>query len=274
MYDDNFKIRYTTAPIAFSENLSGEHTLPHIHCEIEMLCAEVGGGQVNINGNTFRADAGDLFFVNPLEVHEIVADADYRHKCICFDTALIADPSVCDAISDGQFLLPACLRHNSVHAAVLSDLFLRFYSSAVHGGQTLFLESAAFVSTLFAYLMKHHLLIHRAAAKGDKNFYREMENYLKENCGRSLSSKSVANAFGYTQSYFCRMFKQNFGICFSEYLTLYRISLSKKLLEDASRKINDVAFETGFSSPVHFSRCFKKYVGMLPSAYRKCQYRS
>jgi AraC-like DNA-binding protein len=47
----------------------------------------------------------------------------------------------------------------------------------------------------------------------------------------------------------------------------YRLTEALKLLNKSSGNISEIAFETGFSSPSYFSKCFQKRYGHLPSDY-------
>lgn len=47
----------------------------------------------------------------------------------------------------------------------------------------------------------------------------------------------------------------------------YRLNEALKLLDKNSGNISEIAFNTGFSSPSYFSRCFQKRYGILPSEY-------
>jgi len=44
------------------------------------------------------------------------------------------------------------------------------------------------------------------------------------------------------------------------------------LMTHFNYKIGDIAFETGFYSPQHFSLTFKKMTGVSPHKYRKTYY--
>lgn len=48
-----------------------------------------------------------------------------------------------------------------------------------------------------------------------------------------------------------------------------RSELARALLDGSSAKIIDVAMETGYESPQHFSRAFRRYTGLTPTAYRR-----
>lgn len=47
----------------------------------------------------------------------------------------------------------------------------------------------------------------------------------------------------------------------------YRLNEALILLNKNTRNVSEIAFETGFSSPSYFSKCFQKRYGQLPSDY-------
>ncbi|MFY2558070.1 helix-turn-helix transcriptional regulator [Corallococcus terminator] len=59
------------------------------------------------------------------------------------------------------------------------------------------------------------------------------------------------------------------GTTFSETLQRSRVDAAHGLLGDASLTLTDVAFCTGFSDQAHFSRTFRKYNDIPPSALRE-----
>lgn len=273
MYDDSFKIRYTVAPIAVSETnaaIKGE-TPPHLHRETEILYIEKGNARVKIDKNEFFVKSGNIVFVNPMEVHsvEVENEENYRHKCVCFDTVLIADEKIRADIENGFLKMP----YFSEDDDVLKKLFLKLFFAVKKNNEGMFFEISGCISLMFAHFLENKILIEKVTSKRDKSFCEKVTAYIEENYAKPITSKDIARSIGYTQSYFCRAFKKFFNLSFSEYLNMYRISVSKKVLENENARIADVACECGFESPIYFSRCFKKHIGMTPAEYKKCQYR-
>jgi len=68
-----------------------------------------------------------------------------------------------------------------------------------------------------------------------------------------------------------RMSREMFGRNFCDFINVYRIEESKRLLSDpvrGERSILDIAYEVGFNSKSTFNSAFKKYTGMKPSEFR------
>lgn len=90
------------------------------------------------------------------------------------------------------------------------------------------------------------------------------ERYTEE----SLTREIVAPEVGLTPSYFGKLFKQETGINFSDYVTDYRIEKAKELLASTHKNISEIALEVGFSSQSYFTYLFKKRIEKSPSEFR------
>jgi AraC-like DNA-binding protein len=53
----------------------------------------------------------------------------------------------------------------------------------------------------------------------------------------------------------------------NNFLRNYKLNKALKLIEEKNFNISEIAFESGFSSPSYFSKCFQKKFGMLPSDF-------
>ncbi len=97
---------------------------------------------------------------------------------------------------------------------------------------------------------------------------RDISEYIKEHYKEDIALQDVASVLGYSDVYFCKIFKQNFGRNFITYLNNYRIDRAKELLEDASINVKDVSTEAGYRDANYFTRVFKRIVGVTPTEYR------
>ncbi len=62
---------------------------------------------------------------------------------------------------------------------------------------------------------------------------------------------------------------QQGGWSFSQIVQEARFEHARNLLADRSAKIIDVAMMSGYGSPQHFSRAFRRFTGMTPRSYRR-----
>lgn len=79
----------------------------------------------------------------------------------------------------------------------------------------------------------------------------------------------VANT---SQRNLLRKIKAQTGLSLIELKTLVKIKHAMDLLQRTDQTIAEIAFTLGYNDPLHFSKIFKRIVGMSPANYRKaCQ---
>ena len=95
-------------------------------------------------------------------------------------------------------------------------------------------------------------------------------DYIKQNFRNSEFSISDVTAYlNISASLLRSLFQKKYKKSPMQYLIDKRISYAKKLLLYSEYSILEISELCGFESPFYFSRLFKKYVGVSPSAYKK-----
>lgn len=85
----------------------------------------------------------------------------------------------------------------------------------------------------------------------------------------NMKLEEYARLSGRSLSTFNRDFKKEFATSPSKWLTERRLEHARFLLETTDHSVNEVAFQSGFENPSHFSRVFKKKFGNTPLNYRR-----
>ncbi len=94
-------------------------------------------------------------------------------------------------------------------------------------------------------------------------------SYIETHYETKLSLEHMANLVHLSTAYFSRLFKEQLGIPYSEYLNNVRIRHAKILLTQTNKSIMDIALETGYCNGDYLSTQFKKATGLTPSQFRK-----
>lgn len=98
----------------------------------------------------------------------------------------------------------------------------------------------------------------------------QIKEYIHKNyASPSLSVPDVSEYVHLSSSYVCTIFKNETGQTLNQYLTDYRIKMSKQFLSDPRYKIADISSKVGYSDGNYYSKTFKKLVGLSPSEYRE-----
>lgn len=92
--------------------------------------------------------------------------------------------------------------------------------------------------------------------------------YIKSNFMNEISMSETARAIGYSEPYFCKMFKQQFGQSFTSYLAEYRVGEAKKMLEQPNVNVKEIGARVGYADNNYFTKVFKRLEGLNPSEYR------
>lgn len=92
--------------------------------------------------------------------------------------------------------------------------------------------------------------------------------YIEVNYKERLKLADVADNVYVSQWHLSKLLNKYTGQNFSELLNNVRMEQAKKLLENPSLRIGDIAEEVGFLDMAHFSRVFKKQVGVSANEYR------
>ena len=92
--------------------------------------------------------------------------------------------------------------------------------------------------------------------------------YIHANYNESPDVNKVAASVHLSTSAFCRYFKKQTKMTFTEFVNQYKITQAKTLLLQ-DKNISEVCYDVGFESLSYFNKLFKKINGENPSAFKK-----
>jgi AraC-like DNA-binding protein len=85
----------------------------------------------------------------------------------------------------------------------------------------------------------------------------------------SISMDALAESVGLSRSRFFVQFRAATGMTPADYLQRHRCLRAAESLKNSRADVTSIALQHGFSSSQYFSKCFRKYMGMSPTAYRR-----
>lgn len=98
---------------------------------------------------------------------------------------------------------------------------------------------------------------------------RRSTEFIEENCLRAIRLEELATLTGLSQSYFSHAFKASTGLPPHQWQMRARIEKAKGMMRGADLPISVIAVETGFVDQAHFTRVFRKMVGLTPAVWAK-----
>ena len=109
----------------------------------------------------------------------------------------------------------------------------------------------------------------------EKEFLIGLLDYTESIWNQSATSAlDFSKKLGYSKSKLYRTMMSTIGKSPNSFLKEYRLNKALELLDKQVSNISEVAYQTGFSSPTYFSKCFYDTYGLLPSKYNKLQFAS
>ncbi|MGQ3478083.1 AraC family transcriptional regulator [Paenibacillus sp. TY11] len=94
------------------------------------------------------------------------------------------------------------------------------------------------------------------------------KRYIEERFNDDLSLEEVADFVHLNPHYFSKIFKQEYGETFIDFVTRLRIDKAISLIKAANLTLKEISFEVGYKDPNYFSRVFKKITGVPPTEFK------
>jgi AraC-like DNA-binding protein len=93
-------------------------------------------------------------------------------------------------------------------------------------------------------------------------------DYIHENYDKKPDVNDIASIVNLSTAAFCRYFKKQTNMTFTEFVNQYRITQAKTLLLK-DHNVSEVGYAVGFESMSYFNKLFKSLVGETPSSFKK-----
>lgn len=94
-------------------------------------------------------------------------------------------------------------------------------------------------------------------------------NYMEENLAENIMIADAGKKFSISTRTLSRLFQNDVGMSFIQYLTVLRLMKAVALLLEENLSVKEVAFMVGYNSIPTFSNTFNKILGIRPSEYVK-----
>lgn len=95
--------------------------------------------------------------------------------------------------------------------------------------------------------------------------------YVEHYYADDVLLREIAKLYYFNEKYLGRLFKQQTGVSFREYLNRKRLESAAGLLTESKETVTEIAAKSGFGNVTYFNRIFRQRYGMTPTEYRKLQ---
>ncbi|MDX8338853.1 DUF4242 domain-containing protein [Draconibacterium sp. IB214405] len=109
----------------------------------------------------------------------------------------------------------------------------------------------------------------KTVSPDEMQFLTKLMDYMENNWkNHDLHASMLEHYLGCSKSQIYRRMQTIIGQSPNSFIKSYRLSRAKQLLLNKSGNISEIAFDTGFSSPSYFSKCFQNEYGIKPSDFQ------
>lgn len=248
----------------------------HWHDEVEFMLVLRGKMTCNVNGEICQLAEGAGIFINARQVHCVYSE----EKMECEYVALRFHPLLLCATKqiENQYVLP--VMENTDYSFQFLDPEIEWQRNVLDWIFQIYYirhENTMDIASLgYFFLIWEKIYIHSGeetvmARKRPPQLsqLKDMISFIAENYKEKIALEEICRVGNVGKTNCCKIFAKYLNQTPVVYLTVFRLRKGAELLTQTSMPISDIAYEVGFSGASYFTEAFRKYMGEMPSAYRK-----
>lgn len=242
-------------------------TPSHVHDEYQISLSDGPSSRYRYRGGWHVVPPLHLSVLMPGEVHLAVETED-RTKAGGYQVLYISEARLRDLSEEIGAKVTGTPFFSSV---VVEDLHLAAAFRQLHaqfGDPPTRLSLQAGLLSLLAALIARHSRgrTELAPVTGASSAVLLVRSYLEENYAANVSLEELARLAELSPFHLARLFRQEVGMPPHAYQLQVRLARAKRLLLHGA-PVSNVANETGFFDLSHFTRHFKRQLGVAPGRY-------
>jgi transcriptional regulator GlxA family with amidase domain len=98
---------------------------------------------------------------------------------------------------------------------------------------------------------------------------REVQQWIADRPAANLSVESLASRAGMSPRHFARAFQAEIGVTPGRYVSLARLESARRMLEDTTHGVDQIARSCGYGVAETMRRAFHRELGISPAQYRQ-----
>lgn len=257
---------------------NGQVDDPHRHNFYTVLIVLEAQGFHKIDFNTYELSKGQIFFVAPGQVHQVIEKQKSVGYVMTFSTQFLIQNSISLAFIEslnlfqnyGQSppLLPAKSRFTIIEK--FAENILKLYNS---NEQMKNLSIGAYLKLLLIECNNLCSInpIESDAEISGNTLLRKFKEAVENNYKNEHSASFYASSLHISPDHLNRVIKAKIGKTAKEYIESRIIIAAKRLLYFSDLSSKEISFELGFREPANFSAFFKKWTKLSPSNFKKAE---
>jgi len=242
------------------------HAFPrHSHDTYVIEFVEQGVDRFFCKDAVYNAPAKSFVLINPLEVHtgSVSGPSALRYRSLYPSVEMMMD--IQEQFQHNGRSIPI-FSETVVRDTALQKAFNNFWKS-LEDDSTPLRRQTLFVIFSVQLIRRYSLAGGDLKPAGKEKYaIQKIKEYIADNYAEPISLDELSVLSGLSPFYLLRTFRKETGLPPYEFLINIRIERSKQLLLQ-HMPIVRVAHQIGFSDQSHFTRFFKRLVGVTPGQY-------
>ncbi|OAS16542.1 hypothetical protein A8708_20485 [Paenibacillus oryzisoli] len=248
----------------------------HQHPMFELNLVLEGSQRMRVGDKHFVQEQGDLVWILPNEVHAslgAVDDTMMEYVCVHVE---VTDPWFRQQLSQiGQIVHPSGSKLESLLRPILMDL-AQIARENTSSGLSLKLQTMHASFRIFTALSE--VLLEETVVSphqiSDSGLAAQLAGLIEEQASTLLQGQepfritSMAKELGYSPAHCNRVFHKAYGVSPRHYLSTIKLRQAKLMLIDPTLSIEHIAEQLGYKDLSQFSKQFKRWTNLSPTAYR------
>lgn len=260
---------------------AGWHIGTERHLAFELIQVLSGAEQVNLAQHVFILNAGDILIIPPNLEHNITClkEMDYFNFHFSLDDQLLST----QLIKHGLIYYPHSTPQNKELSPSLTTLYqlirpdMKYTFATKLNIQKFFTDFLIVLNQQTAHHEKNTSLTKlKYAGMIASNLQQQLKNQIYNFTQQGIDPQTtntitIKDVIGKTQislSYGTEVFRDVYGIAPRTYLSELKLSEAKHLLMIPNFSISDISTALGYTEQSHFTRQFKRWMGMTPNQFR------
>ncbi|CAN5676206.1 AraC family transcriptional regulator [soil metagenome] len=251
----------------------------HSRSHYKLMLIQEGRGEFAVNGNRFMYQANDVLFLSPTDTYSFTISQRTCAYTLSFTppylASLATDPHVWPHINDYNTPLPGTIVTNQTEQRSLLALVEIIWLEQQRLCPLLANPIVESLMKTILSLLDRQLAQHSSGSTlrpvPSSTLIQRVVVYICQHITEpdALRMDRMADAFNYSASHLCALFKQQAGESIQQYIIRHKLKLVETRLIFSSLTISQIADEFGFSDVCHLNKLFKRYYRHTPTNYRR-----
>lgn len=256
--------RFTKSQNISAEGISVEQKVisgnfkTHWHDFVEIEFILSGSGKYVIDGKSYDIEKNTLFFMTPINFHQVSIDKNAEIVNIMFSE------NICN--NNTLFTLTSGISENVVRFSDNDALFVKCLLSELITAVEQ--KDKVYYSSLLDTLLLKTVKRTKNKSIPTLTYVQSAMLYILNNFRSDITLADTAKYVGLSSAYLSSVFSKEAGINFKEYLNSIRFEYAKKMLTYSDMNVSEICYESGFDDYANFIRSFRTRFGTSPGKFR------